>query len=96
MKQELCNQGHSLDDAYVRKNGTRDCRACHKLRDLNRPRRTTVRKGVPKPYAIKPMDTPAERIASLIATIGKTKSKKLQRIYRLGLVMIKARAEGLA
>lgn len=34
-----CKHGHSLDDAYIRTNGSRRCRTCHVISAVNRNRR---------------------------------------------------------
>jgi hypothetical protein len=34
--QTHCKRGHSLSDAYIRHDGRRSCRPCHKLERINR------------------------------------------------------------
>jgi|GEM_PF-3401618 len=92
-KQMFCKNGHSLEDAYIKKGGRRDCQACRKNRQRTQTEQRRQQRMTAGPRASReaPPATPDVRSRQLAETITRTSSKKLKRLYRLGLIMQRAR-----
>ncbi len=86
-KQMFCKKGH------MREAGRRDCQACRKNRQHIQTAQRRQQREAAGPRASRevPRASPEVRARQLAETITRTSSKKLKRLYRLGLIMQRAR-----